>query len=179
MNKNIMCNMGGSEKMGDITMDLLLVGGLGALAYFIYTQFQSSSSKAQAANNTTAAANTTAANAASLQQAQSTGVQATLSASAINNLANSLAKLIQTGPDNTDSQGNPTAPSAASANAQQLVIQVNNAVDWAALVSAFGTRQDSKNNTVDLVTGLREIMTASDISTADSFFFAQGIGWVL
>jgi hypothetical protein len=167
------------QKMGDITLDLVLVGGLMAAGYFIYTQFQSSGSKAQAANNTTAAANTTTANAASLAQAQSTGTQATLSASAINNLANSLATLIQAGPDNTDNQGNPAAPSQASNNAQQLVIQVNNAVDWASLVSAFGTRQDSKNNTVDLVTGLREIMTASDISTADSFFYAQGIGWVL
>lgn len=167
-------------------MDIVLLAALGVGGYLLYKNyFQSDSSKAQSANNATAATNTATANQSSLTAATATGAKQTLSDTTINNMADSLARLIQVGPDDLVSGGLFTSSlpvvaddSQVSTQAEQIVINVNNAVDWAKLVSVFGTRQDYKNNTVDLVTGLREITNQNDQTSINSYMYAQGIGWI-
>lgn len=174
------------QKMGDIGGPLIILGLLGIGGFLVYKYFFSSdASKAQAANNQTAAANTATANQTSLAAAQASGQKQSLTDSQINNMADSLARLIQAGPDQLDSGGLFTAStnvvsatSAVSSEAEGIVMNVLNPVDWAKLVSVFGTRQDYKNNTVDLVTGLREIMNQGDQTSVNSYMYAQGIGWI-
>lgn len=177
MNSNIMA-FKQRARVGDITTELVLLGVLGVAGWYIFTQMgQSDQSKAQAANNQAAAANTTTANQTTLNQVTATGMKQTLTDSAINNMANSLARLIQAGPDDVDSTGTVLPSSTGADQAKNIVLQVNNVVDWQKLVTQFGTRQDYKNNTVDLVTGLREIIDPATLSNLDSFLYEQGIGW--
>ena len=175
----------GGRRMGDITMDLVLVAALAGGGYLLYKFLQSDQSKAQAANNATAATNTATANQSSLTAATSTGQKQTLTDAVINNMADSLARLIQVGPDQLDSGGLFTSSlpvvsdsSQVSTEAEGIVMNVVNPVDWAKLVSVFGTRQDWKNNTVDLVTGLREITNQNAQTSINSYMYAQGIGWI-
>jgi hypothetical protein len=161
--------IGKKESMGDTTMDLVLVAVIGVGGYLVYRAVSglltSNKDKAQQQNNQTVQNSTPGAVNTSLQQAQAKGQTATLNAATINSLATTIAHAVQSGPDDI----------AAANAANEAAIQVNNAVDWLSLLQAFGTRQDFNNNSVDMVTGLKEIWSQQTLSDFVSYLSDQGI----
>lgn len=126
--------MSGKATVGDIGEDLILIGGVGLLAYFVLKNFLPNLGQGVSQNNTQTAATTTDAYNADLAAAQSAGGQQSLSATAIAAMASQIDNDLQSTSFWT---GSPT-PDLADAVAQ--VDKINNSVDWYALIKAFGVR---------------------------------------
>jgi hypothetical protein len=128
-------SVGAKKKIGDINYTpFILIGALGIGAYFLYEAFFGGTS-ANSANNNAITQNTTAANASTLAQSQAV-VPQTLSQSQVNAIATDIYNQGQTG----NAATNMLASDAAQQQIHDDLMQINNATDWYAIVSAFGAK---------------------------------------
>src|SRR5262249_19151204 len=154
MNKDILCYRKG-ERVAGIGIDVAILAVVGIGGYFAFKfladKFTSDADRAAQANSAAVEANTPAALQSSLTAAQATGQKPTLPDATFNDLANTIALSVQAGADDTN----------LADDAFWAAQTVNNKVDWYTLIKTFGVRKDSRYNSVDMVTGLKEVLSKS------------------
>lgn len=131
------------KKIGDIGEDLVLLGGIAVLGYFILQKFLPDFGAGFSKNNSGSDDAASKAAAADLAASQAAGSQQSLSSSSIAGMASSINQYLQ----QLDFWGNPS-PDLSSA--VQQVLQCQTATDWFALVSAFGTKAYNTGGTMSL-----------------------------
>jgi hypothetical protein len=104
------------RKVGDIGMDLLLIGGLGLAAYFLLNKLGGGLETGTSSNNTAIDQNTSTAVANDQTAAAAQGIKQTLSDSTLNGMATTIFNMAGNGADPGD--------------IVQTVDQVNNYADW-------------------------------------------------
>lgn len=161
--------------MGDITMDLVLVGAVGLGLYFAYKGlsglFTSTKSEVNNANNAAIQTSTAAANQATAQQVAASGQKPTLLASTINGLVNTIVTAMNSDGNYPWDDLNGNIPALTGA-----VDSVNNTADWVALTQAFGTKELLTGQSVDLLTALSIVLSEDTKANLNSYFVNMNIG---
>lgn len=160
------------SRMGDTTMDIVLVGAVGLGLYLAYKAISGmigpTKDQITQQNNKTVTTDTASANAATQAHIQATGQTPTLQPATIVSLSNSVVSEV-TSMDPSD------FPLPLSTNLPSIIDQVNNYADWIALVAQFGTKKLLNDQAVDLTTALSMALPPQYKSSINSYFVEQAI----